>query len=197
MTADDILRMLPIQRGHFAYESGHHAAMWIDLERLSLEPRPVEAMAIRLAEALTRYEIDLICGPLVEGAFVALWVATRLGARFVYTERTRESDGLYPYRYRLPRVLREEVRGRRVAIVNDVISAGSAVGKSANDLDDCGAEVVAIGALLILGDWTARFAAERGIGVEALATMENPIWTPAACPMCANGEPLTCHNPPP
>ncbi|HWS71019.1 MAG TPA: orotate phosphoribosyltransferase [Thermoanaerobaculia bacterium] len=189
--AGDLLVLVPHQRGHFLFESGHHSALWLDLERLCLRPRPVEAMARQLAERLARHGVEIICGPLVEGAFVALTVASALELPFTYTERVAEREGgLYPYRYRLPRVLHDEVRGRRAAIVNDVISAGSAVGGTAAELEALGANVVAIATLLVLGDWTAQFTGARGIAVEALATMPNPIWTPADCPLCARGEPL-------
>jgi len=190
-TSEGVLSLVPHRRGHFLFESGHHSALWLDLERLCLRPRPIEAMARELAERLASHGVEIICGPLVEGAFVALTVASALDLPFTYTERVAEHEGgLYPYRYRMPRVLHDDIRGRRVAIVNDVISAGSAAGGTAVELDELGASVVAIAALLVLGDWTAQFAAARGIAVEALATMPNPIWTPADCPLCARGEPL-------
>jgi orotate phosphoribosyltransferase len=72
-----------------------------------------------------------------------------------------------------------------------VISAGSAVGRTAIDLDDCGATTVAIAALLILGDWTARFAAERNLAVIALDEQPLELWKPEDCPLCARGVPLT------
>ena len=43
--------------------------------------------------------------------------------------------------------------------MNEVINAGAAVGATFADLVACGARPVAVGALLVLGDWTARFTA--------------------------------------
>jgi orotate phosphoribosyltransferase len=102
--------------------------------------------------------------------------------------------GLFPVEYRLPRGLRAAVRGKRVAIVNDVINAGSAVRGTFADLASCGAEVVAIAALLVIGTSAARFAAERGLPLETTASLPNAIWTPAECPLCAAAAPLT-HTP--
>lgn len=180
------------QRGHFRFESGHHSSLWMDLETLFLDPARIEPLADELAQRVAKHDIGAVCGPLVEGAFLALMVARRLGVPFTYSERIETgSDELYPIRYRVPRTLHRHVRGRRIAIVNDVISAGSAVGRTAVDLDECGATPVAIAALLILGDWTARFAAERNIAVESLEERPLEIWKPEECPLCARGVPLS------
>ena len=75
----EVLTLLPRQDGHFAFESGFHSAMWIDLERLCLQPRRVEGLAAELASRLSKYKVEAVCGPLVEGAFVGLMAASRLG----------------------------------------------------------------------------------------------------------------------
>lgn len=123
--------------------------------------------------------------------FVALFVAEELGVGTCYAERfARSGGGLFPIEYRVPGALRPVVRGKRVAIANDVINAGSAVGGALLDLLECGAVPVAIGALLVLGDSAARLAAEHGVALEALASRPNRLWTAAGCPLCAAGEPL-------
>jgi len=184
--------LLAPQHGHFRFESGHHSSQWMDLETLFLQPAHVEPLADELAQRLAKHNVEVVCGPLVEGAFLALMVARQLGVPFTYSERIEtRSDALYPIAYRVPRALHYHVRGKRVAIVNDVISAGSAVGRTAVDLDACGATMVAIAALLILGDWTVRFAADRNIAVEALEERPLEIWTPEECPLCARGVALS------
>jgi orotate phosphoribosyltransferase len=150
------------------------------------------AHAGELAERLRGYGLDAVCGPLVEGAFVALTVAALLHVDFAYAERiATERPGLFPIEYRVPGALRGRVLGRRVAIVNDVISAGSAVRATLADLRACGAEPVAIAALLVLGDAAARYAREQGVALEALAREEHVQWEPETCPLCAAGVPLS------
>jgi orotate phosphoribosyltransferase len=120
-------------------------------------------------------------------------VASGLGVPFAYSERVADpaSAGLYPVRYRLPGSLRQEVRGKRVAIVNDVINAGSAVRGTLADLKICGAETVAVGTLAVLGPPAGRFAAENHLALETLAFLPAEIWPPARCPLCAHGILLT------
>jgi len=133
-----------------------------------------------------------VCGPLVEGAFVALLVSLELGCDFVYAERFADTtrEGLFPVEYRLPKSLQPAVTGKRVAIVNDVINAGSAVRGTFSDLQALGADVIAIGALLALGEAIGEFAAEHQAALELLERMPNNLWTPSECPLCAAGMPL-------
>lgn len=189
---DDLLALLTHRRGHFRLESGHHGDLWLDLELLFQRPKLIQPYALELARRLAPYGIDTVCGPLVEGAFVAQLVAAELDVAFSYAERITDplGDGLYPVTYSIPGQLRAAVRGKTVAIVNDVINAGSAVRGAYADLRICGARPVAIGALLVLGAWAGGFAAEAQIALLALATLPNQIWTPQTCPLCAVGVPL-------
>jgi orotate phosphoribosyltransferase len=180
------------RQGHFRLESGHHGDLWFQLETLCLRSREIRPFAARLAARLVQHEVEVVCGPLVEGAFVALLVSLELGCDFVYAERFQDPtrEGLYPVEYRLPEAQRLAVKGKRVAIVNDVISAGSAVRGAFSDLQALGADVVAIGALLALGDTIAEFAAEHHVALELMEQMPNNLWTPSRCPLCAAGMPL-------
>lgn len=184
---------LPIRKGHFRYESGHHSDAWMDLEHLCLRPEPVARLADQLADRVASYDVEAVCGPLVEGAFVALMVASRLQKLFTYAERLDdiESDVLYPVKYRVPESLRNELRGKRVAIVNDVISAGSAVRGALADLIEIGADTVVIASLAVLGRTFVEFAAANRLPLETLAHLPNNIWPPSECPMCAAGKALT------
>src|SRR5262249_49670433 len=191
-THDDVIALMPARRGHFLFESGHHGDLWLDLELLCLHPEPVRPLAAHVAARLAPSEGDAGCGPLVEGAFVALMVAETLGVPFSYAERFPDAkrDALFPVDYRIPRALRARVRDKRVAVVNDVINAGSAVRGALTDLDACGARPVAIGALLVLGTAASAFAAGEGLPLESLSHLPNNLWEPSTCPLCAAGTPL-------
>ena len=189
---ENVLNLVRGRRGHFKLESGHHGDMWLQLETLCLHSRGIQPFVTQLAGRLIRHKVEVVCGPLVEGAFIALLVSLELGCDFVYAERfaNAELEGLYPVDYRIPRALNTAVKGKRVAIVNDVISAGSAVRGATSDLQAIGADVVAIGALLVLGDSISEFAAEQRVALEPLQQMPHNLWTPTRCPLCAAGKPL-------
>jgi orotate phosphoribosyltransferase len=189
---EELLSYVNGRQGHFRLESGHHGDLWFQLETLFLHSREMRRFAAQLAAQLAQCKVEVVCGPLVEGAFVALMVSLELGCDFVYAERFADKlqEGLFPVEYRLPRALQPAVKGKRVGIVNDVISAGSAVRGTFHDLQAIGADVVAIGALLALGDAIAEFAAEHHVALELLEQMPFNLWTPSGCPLCAAGKPL-------
>ncbi len=186
---DQVLKLLSARKGHFLLESGHHGDLWLDLQSLCLHPRRVQGLVAELAEPLLKLDVDAICGPLVEGAFVGLMTALRLDVQFTYSERFAQpaEGGLFPAGYRIPAPLRERLRGKRVAIVNDVINAGSAMRGTFADLQDCGAVVVNISALLVLGGAAAAFTSSKGVPLHNVATLPNTLWTPSDCPLCASG----------
>jgi orotate phosphoribosyltransferase len=185
-------RLLRERAGHFVLESGHHGELWLDLELLCVRPERVAPLAAALAGRLEAHGVEAVCGPLVEGAFVGLMVAAELRVPFTYAERFARADGpaLFPFGYRLPPPLGAEVRGKRVAIVNDVVNAGSAVRGAYEALLACGARPVVIGALMVLGPPAGELAAARGLALERLAARESRVWEVAACPLCRAGVPL-------
>jgi orotate phosphoribosyltransferase len=71
-----------------------------------------------------------------------------------------------------------------------VINVVSAAVGTFSDLEAIGVDVVAIGALLALGDAIGEFATEHNVGLELLERMPNNLWTPSECPLCAAGMPL-------
>ena len=71
-------QLIPTREGHFVFESGHHGRIWLDLERLFLHPARVQPLAEAIAHRLRGHQIAAVCGPLVEGAFVSLLVASSL-----------------------------------------------------------------------------------------------------------------------
>ncbi len=186
------LELVSGRRGHFRLESGHHGGLWLDLDPLFANTRGIEPFVARLTDSLRQYRVDAVCGPLLGGAFLAQLVAHALGVEFLFAERVAPSggDGLYQVRYPLPHALAGRVRGKRVAIVDDVMSAGSALRGTYAELQSHGATVVAAGALLVLGTAGATYFAEQDIPVEAVARDEYPLWLPESCPLCASGVPL-------
>jgi orotate phosphoribosyltransferase len=193
-TADTFLALVSSRRGHFRLESGHHGELWLDLDGLFARPGRLAPLVARLAEALRPHEVTGVCGPLVGGAFLAQSVAAALEVEFWYTERTPSpaSGGLYQARYRLPPAFSSRAHRKRVAIVDDVMSAGSAARGTYAELQVHGSQAVVVGALLVLGTAGVDFFQRHGLAVEAMARLPYNLWSPAECPHCAAGVPLQC-----
>jgi orotate phosphoribosyltransferase len=187
-----ILSTLPARKGHFLLESGYHSDMWLTLDALFVEPARVAPLVDALASALRPYQIDAVCGPLLGGAFLAQALATTLRTAFYYTEPRQHSGepGLFAAAYSLPAALHATARGKRVAVVDDVISAGSSVRATVAALEAAGATPVVVASLLVLGNKALDHFAAVGIPVEALERRTFTTWEPAQCPLCRAGEPL-------
>jgi orotate phosphoribosyltransferase len=187
-----VLELVNGRRGHFLLESGLHGGLWLDLDGLFTHPLRIAPLVSALADSLRPHAADAVCGPLLGGAFLAMRVAEALGVEFWYTQRVApgEPGGLFKARYVLPSALRERAPGRRVAMVDDVMSAGSSLRATSDELAAHGAEPVVAGALLVLGTAGLEYFAERGIAVEAAAREAYDLWPPSDCPMCRAGTPL-------
>ena len=191
LSSDDLIAIAGARHGHFRLESGLHSALWLDLDGLFAEPARIEPFVAALADLLRPHRPEVVCGPLLGGAFLAQRVAQVLGADFWYTEpdRARDSAALFSARYRLPEVLARKVSGQRVALVDDAMSAGSSL-RATYDAVGSKGRVVAVGSLLQLGTVGADHFAQLKVPVVAVTSRPFEAWTPDYCPHCAAGTPL-------
>lgn len=176
-----------VRFGHFAYDSGDHGDTWLTLELLFIDPQWLQRSAAELADRLRRYSPDVVCGPFVGGALVAQPAAAALGASFIYAERNLTAIGP---EYRIPPAVRATAAGKRVAIVDDVINAGSAAAACAREIRAAGGELVAVGCLILRSDAETTLADRLGVPIECLHSVRWNIWPEAECPLCRSGQPL-------
>jgi orotate phosphoribosyltransferase len=189
---DNILSALPARWGHFLLESGYHTDLWLTLDTVFVEPDRIGPLVSALANKLRPHAVSAVCGPLLGGAFLAQALASVLGTRFYYTEPGAASSepGLFSAEYRLPSELGRRIRGERVAVVDDVISAGSSVRATIAALDAAGAATVVVAALMVLGDAAVIHFAGQHVPLETLARRDFSLWKPIECPRCREGLPL-------
>lgn len=192
---EDILKTLPARRGHFLLESGYHTDLWFNLDSLFVSPERIAPQIAALAELLRPHEISAVCGPLLGGAFLAQAIAAHMSIRFYFTEQSPlKTDShlpdLFAAEYRLPADLRQQVRDERIAIVDDIISAGSSVRATAAELEAAGASTAVVGAFLLLGNEAREHFSTRGVPLVAVSRQDFNLWAPALCPLCQTGEPL-------
>ncbi|HEV2012599.1 MAG TPA: phosphoribosyltransferase family protein [Candidatus Dormibacteraeota bacterium] len=187
----ELLSLVATKHGHFRLESGYHADVWLELDQLFVRPTALKPLIAELAGRVAIHGVDVVCGPLTGGAFLADLMAVELGVDFAFSERTvSDRTGLFPVDYRIKPALRAAIKGRRVAVVDDAISMGSAVRATAADLEVCEATPVVIAALLVMGPAGPEFAAAKQLPLERLADLATRIWLPSECQLCASGIPV-------
>jgi orotate phosphoribosyltransferase len=179
-------KLLAGRRGHFRMESGYHSDTWYELDRVFADSEKLRPCVTALAERLAPHRPRAVCGPKSGGAKLAELIAAELGAAYLYTERREPANatGLFPVRYELPAELQACVAGETVAVVDDAISAGSAVRGTHATLIAHGARPVALGALIVFGDNAARLANELNLPLEGLVHRQFNLWLPEQCPLC-------------
>jgi orotate phosphoribosyltransferase len=188
-TFEAFLELASARSGHFRLESGHHSALWLDLDSLFANSQNIAPFIDALTLTVRGYQVSAVCGPLLGGAFLAQLVAHALEVNFLFTERVMPAHpaGLYQAAYRLPPALTAGLAGKRVAIVDDVMSAGSALRGTYSEMRKHEAIPVVAGALLVLGSTGADFFAQQEVAVEAVVRHEYQLWSPNECSLCEAG----------
>ena len=117
--------------------------------------------------------------PALGGVVIGHEVARALGVRALFAERR---DG----RLTLRRGFRIDP-GERVLIVEDVVTTGGSTRETIDVAVAAGGAVVAAAAIIDRGQDRVRF----DVPFHALVRISLPAYEPAACPLCARGEPVS------
>ncbi len=88
LTATAFLALVSGTEGHFLLESGYHTSLWLDLDNLFADPRRIAPWVARLAVALRPYDVSVVCGAMVGGAFLAQSLAAALESEFCFAKQT-------------------------------------------------------------------------------------------------------------
>jgi ribose-phosphate pyrophosphokinase len=146
-----------------------------------IEARGVSAVPL-LAKHLGDRKVDTVLAPDKGALARAELAAKRLGAEFDFLEKTRLSGTEV-----VMRTKRLDVRGRTVAIVDDIISTGGTIATAAAELKRQGAARVIAACThgLFLGDAIARLRAAGVDEVVATDTLEGPASAVGCAPAIA------------
>ncbi len=171
--------------GHFHLTSGKHSPVFIQCSQVLQSPPDAALIGKAMAARFEGAAATVVVGPAMGGVILAHEVARALGTRSAFTEK---QDGAQVFR-RGFRLTAED----RVLLVEDVLTTGGSVLRSAAAVKTAGAVVAGVGLVI---DRTAGKAAEAlGLGpdvpVRALAFLDAPAYVPEQCPLCRAGVPLT------
>lgn len=179
------------ESSHFVYASGRHGSAYVNKDAVFLRPDRLSTLCLRLALANARLDVEVVAGPAVGGAIIAQLVAghligwsrhLRTDVRAAFADKTAD-DG-----YAFVRGYDAAIAGRRVLLVEDVLTTGGSCRKVADAARAVGATVVGASALVNRGNVTAE-----ALSVPALTSLIDlafPSWDEASCPMCASGVPV-------
>jgi len=176
---------------HFVYESGKHGSVYVDKSAIFTYPTLASLLGAELAELCKWYTIDVVVGPALGGIVLAQWVShhlTQLDETEVRSVFAEKGDGPETT-FALKRGYGDLVRGKRVLVVEDVITTGSSVRKVVNLVRAHGGTVAGVAVLVNRGGVTAADVGDPQL-FRVLLDLPLESWPAHECPLCAKGVPV-------
>jgi orotate phosphoribosyltransferase len=182
-----------LREGHFALKSGRHSAFYVNKDAVYPYVRLMSEIA-RMVE----YEIvamgwkhpEVVAGPEKGGIILAQWVATALcyddgrwsafQPKAVYCEK--QPDGSMAFQRGYDKLL----KGRRVLLVEDIVTTGGSLAKALQAAVACGGEIV--GAIALVDRSTDGSQVSEKFS--SLTQMQIETYPADDCPLCATHVPI-------
>ena len=167
---DLLKRKEALLEGHFRLASGLHSDKYVEKFRLLEDPVVTERLVAELAARVRGYNPDVVVGPVTGGVILSYEMARQLGTLAYFTEKSEGGD----------MVLRRgfDVEGKRVLLVEDIVTTGGSILKSAETVQKAGGEIVAFA--ILVDRSSGRF--KHDAPVEALLRLEIKTFEPDNLP---------------
>lgn len=169
-----------LMKGHFRLSSGLHSDEYCQCAKVAEHPEISEEIGRALADLFRDDRVDVVVSPAIGGIVIGYEVARALGVRAIWAERVdgamtlKRGFGVGP--------------GERALIVEDVVTTGGSVREVAEVVKESGAEIVGFGFIM---DRSCELVNLPGPTKALLETREMKTYDPDACPLCADGIPVT------
>lgn len=196
MNEDNLLTVLHqlgaiVTNDHIVYTSGRHGSSYVNKDALYPHTAAASMVGAALARHFADEMIDVVAGPTVGGVIMAQWTAHHLSqlcgreVLAVYAEEEQSESGKR-------RVFRRGydalIAGKRVLVVEDVLTTGGSARLVVEAVAAAGGVVVGVGALCNRGGITAaNLGVPRLVALTALSLESYPA---EECPLCAAGIPI-------
>jgi orotate phosphoribosyltransferase len=164
--------------GHFKLTSGLHSERYMQSALVLQYPELAAALGAALAERTKHLQPTAVLSPALGGIVIGQEVARALGVRALFAER---QEGALTLRRGFTLTSTD-----RVLIVEDVLTTGGSTRETAAVAQAAGAQVVGAAAIVDRGTDPARL----NLPLQALVQLDVPTYDPAACPLCAAGQPV-------
>ncbi len=195
MTQDQIMQLLEktgalIPNGHFLYTSGRHGKAYVNKDALYPHIEIASAIGRAFAARFIDDNIDVVVGPALGGIILSQWTAYHMNkldpkkeVLSVYAEKVEDTLAL-------KRGYDKLVHGKRVLIVEDIITTGSSVIKTMDAVHAAGGQVFGVAVICNRGGLTVADLKDV-TALYDLARLPLDSWTAEDCPACKEGLPLS------
>lgn len=166
-----------IREGHFLLTSGRHSARYVQCALVLQDPGVAESLCRELAGRLPFSKVDVVIGPALGGVTLAYEMARHLQALALFAER---DNGVMTLRRGF-----SIKPGRKVLVVEDVVTTGGSVREVIEVVKAKGGEIVGTACLV------DRSAGKVDLGTPLYSLLEYFVesYLPEECPLCREGIP--------
>jgi orotate phosphoribosyltransferase len=193
MDRDRILAILTnrqavITNTHVVYTSGKHGSAYVNKDAIYPYTADVSFLCYDIADEFTRLSLldsvplpDVVIAPAIGGVILSQWTASHIKALALYAEKDGD-------KFIIKRGYDKLIKGKKVLVVEDVITTGGSVKKVVEAVRTCGGEVIGVGALCNRGGITAK-----DLDVPRLVSLLEvtlDAYDEADCPLCKTGVPI-------
>jgi orotate phosphoribosyltransferase len=165
--------------GHFRLSSGLHSDRYLQSALVLQFPEFAAALGQAIADRTRHLQPTVVLSPALGGIVIGQEAGRALGARAIFAER---QDGVLKLRRGFTLSASD-----RVLVVEDVVTTGGSTRETIDVAAAAGAEVLGAAAIIDRGHDASRL----GLPLYPLAQLEAPTYQPDACPLCAQGIPIT------
>lgn len=191
----DVLRDAnAITEGHFVFKSGMHSGVYVNKDMLYTDASTIALLCMDLGQPFVDRKHQglmpqVVVGPAIGGVILAHCVAKHLAFDSTSDESVRslfaDKDG---EGFIVRRGYDKFVKGKRVLIVEDIMTTGGSVRGTVDAVRRVGGAVVGVAAICNRGRVTAEM-----LGVPRLVSlveMNFETWAESECLLCREGVPI-------
>jgi orotate phosphoribosyltransferase len=142
-----------VQDGHVVLTSGQHSDAYINVRAATRDGEFMKKIGLYMAEILEPFQLDAVVGPETMGRDLAHAAAQELGIQWAWGEKVTDAEGNEAIG--LGDKLRQDFGFDkvfalgRVAVVDDLITTGGSIRKTADLVRQMGGHVVVAGAVAL------------------------------------------------
>ena len=173
---------------HVVYTSGRHGSAYVNKDAIYPHTEATSALCLSIAQEFAVQEPEIVAAPALGGIILSQWTAhhlTELGhhSLAVFAEKGPTGDLIFTRGY--DRLL----RGRRVLVVEDILTTGGSLKKVIDLVREHEGNVVGAAAICNRGGITPEDVGNPPI-LFSLAKVELESWAEDECELCKRGVPV-------
>lgn len=180
-----------ITDSHIVYTSGKHGSAYVNKDAIYPHTDETSQLCFAFVQHFAGDKVEAVIAPAIGGVILSQWTAFHFSQALdtqgevlgVYAEKDENGE------FVIKRGYDKLIKGKRVLVVEDVLTTGGSVKKVVEATRAVGGIVIGVGALCNRGGITV---ADIGNPPKlfALVDVKLDAWDEADCPLCQQGVPI-------